>query len=212
MRSDHSIHFFDAHFAGQIDRQDYRLNPFEQAALPHLKGRVLDVGCGMGNLAVEAARRGCTVVALDGNQAAIEHLQRRAAAAGLPIDARVADLREPRITEPFDAIVSIGLLMFFDCATARRCLDNIRSQVRAGGIAVINVLIEGTTYLDMFDPAGHCLFGRDELQQQFAGWEILGVDYRDFDVPPGSEPAPGTSVRVQRKSFITLIARRPLPG
>lgn len=212
MRSGHSIHFFDAHFARQIGAQDYTLNPFEAAALPHLKGRVLDIGCGMGNLAVEAARQGCEVVALDGNQTAIHHLQQRAAAERLAIDAQVTDLRELRITESFDAIVCIGLLMFFDCAAARCCLDNIRLQVRDGGIAVINVLIEGTSYLDMFDPAGHCLFGRHELQQQFAGWAILDADYRDFDVPPVAESAPGASVSVPCKSFITLIARKPLTG
>ena len=43
----------------------------------------------------------------------------------------------------FDAIVSIGLLMFFDCATARRVLADVRAHVRPGGVAVVNVLVEG---------------------------------------------------------------------
>jgi tellurite methyltransferase len=158
----------------------------------------LDFGCGMGNLAVAAAKQGCEVLALDGSHSAIDFLCRRAASEQLAIDARVADLREYQITETYDAIVSIGLLMFFDCATARRVLANLQAHVRAGGVAVINVLVEGTTYLDMFDPAGHCLFARGEMQEQFASWQIISAEFRDFD-------APGNL----RKSFITLIAQKP---
>ena len=36
----------------------------------------------------------------------------------MPIEAVEADLRTYKITEDFDTVVSIGLLMFFDCPTA----------------------------------------------------------------------------------------------
>lgn len=45
--------------------------------------------------------------------------------------------------------------------------------MRPGGVAIVNVLVEGTTYLGMFDPSGHCLFSRDEMHKRFAGWQIL---------------------------------------
>jgi tellurite methyltransferase len=70
--------------------------------------------------------------------------------------------------------------------------------VRPGGLAAINVLLEGTTYMAMFDPGGYCLFGRDELSNAFAGWEMVLSRHEDF-------PAPGDTV----KRFHTLIARRP---
>jgi tellurite methyltransferase len=89
--------------------------------------------------------------------------------------------------------------MFLDCPTAFRCLEELKQCVRPGGTAIVNVLIEGTTYMEMFDPSFHCLFSRDELQRRFAGWEILRAEYRDF-------PAPGQRV----KAFETLIARRPV--
>ncbi len=195
-----SIDFFDRQFRQQIDAGDTRLNPFEQAALPHVKGRVLDLGCGMGNLAVAAARRGCTVLALDASPAATEHLSGIARAEQLALEARAADLRDYRIAGEFDTIVSIGLLMFFDCAAAKRLLARIRDHVAPGGTAVVNVLIEGTTYLDMFDPAGYCLFERDALRERFADWQIVQHERSEFDAPRGT-----------RKVFATVIARRPSP-
>jgi len=198
MATTSSIRFFDAQFQRQLRDAALELNPFEIAALPYLQGRVLDFGCGLGNLALAAAARGCTVVALDASEVAIEHLRRTAVARGLSIEAAVADLRDHEIGEDFDAAVSIGLLMFFDCETASRQLAQLQSCVRPGGVAVVNVLIEGTTFLDMFDPAGCCLFERDALQRRFAGWDLLHCDFQDFAAPGGSV-----------KSFVTLIARKP---
>ena len=71
MNTDSSVSFFDQQFQRQVRESDLALNPFEQQALPHLQGVVLDYGCGLGNLALAAARRGCNVVALDGSYNAI---------------------------------------------------------------------------------------------------------------------------------------------
>ena len=138
------------------------------------------------------------MVALDGSETAIRHLQGRGTRESLSIEAALADLRTYEVTEDFDAIVSIGLLMFFDCPTAFRRLANLQMRVREGGVAIINVLIEGTTYMEMFERESHCLFSRTEMEQRFAGWHILHSGFRDFDAPDH---------RV--KSFATLIARKP---
>jgi tellurite methyltransferase len=195
---DQSIAFFDEQFARQIRDHDFQLNPFETAALPHLQGRVLDFGCGMGNLAVAAARRGCRVTALDASAAAIEHLRQVAAAEGLGLDAAQADLRNHAIDADFDCVVSIGLLMFFDCPTALRALAGLQAHVKPGGTAIVNLLVEGTTYVDMFDPGSHCLFERDELARRFEGWTILASEFADYPAPRG-----------RTKCFATLIARKP---
>ena len=47
-----SVQFFEAQFQRQAQGEERVLNRFEQAALPHLQGQVLDFGCGMGALAV----------------------------------------------------------------------------------------------------------------------------------------------------------------
>jgi tellurite methyltransferase len=195
--ANHSIEFFDRQFQRQAAAGDMALNPFEEAALPHLRGRVLDFGCGMGNLAIAAARRGCSVVALDASSTAISHLRQRASHESLAIEAVQADLRDYPLAGDFDAVVSIGLLMFFDCPSAFRVLANLQTCVREGGVAIINVMIEGTNYMDMFGPGGYCLFPRLELERRFAGWDILHSEFRDF-------AAPDQKV----KSFATLMACR----
>lgn|SRR3990167_131997 len=199
MKMASSVEFFDLQFQRQLGAGDLALNPFELAALPHLHGRVLDFGCGLGNLAITAARRGCSVVALDASHAAIEHIRHVATNDMLAIEASEVDLRSHQLTEDFDTVVSIGLLMFFDCPTAFHQLAHLQSHVRPGGTAVINVLVEGTTYLDMFDVHGHCLFTRGEMLGRFAGWNVLSHEYRNFEAP---------TRRI--KSFVTLIAQKPL--
>lgn len=193
-----SVDFFERQFRRQIAGHDYALNPFEIRALPYLEGEVLDLGCGLGNLALDAARHGARVTAFDASDCAIEDLARRAAAEGLAVDARACDLREWRPERSWDAVACIGLLMFFDPRAAHAGLTAIRDAVRSGGVAIVNVLVEGTTYLDMFGPAGHCLFACGELAGAFAGWNVLH-EFRD------RYPAPGD----REKRFETVIVRRP---
>lgn len=197
MKTTPSVTFFDTQFQRQVRDGDFALNPFEKTALPFLRGRVLEFGCGLGNLAVAAAERGCSVVALDASHAAIEHLRYVVSERALPIEAYEAELRDYELREDFDVVVSIGLLMFFDCPAALRQLASLQSHVRRDGIAIVNVLVEGTTYLDMFDRRGHCLFAREEMRRRFAGWSMLHYEYQDFDAPNG---------RV--KSFVTVIAQK----
>jgi tellurite methyltransferase len=190
-----SVEFFDRQFERQVREADYALNPFERAILPHLFGEVLDLGCGLGNLSLAAARAGCKVSALDASPAAIADLGRRAGA--LQLKASLADLRHYEPDRQYDCVVAIGLLMFLACPEARALLGRIRDAVRPNGLAAVNVLIEGTTYMDMFDPAGYCLLGRDELTAAFEGWQIVLSRHEDFAAP-----------RDTIKRFHTLIARR----
>lgn len=193
-----SIDFFDRQFRQAPAESSLKLNPFEEQALPWVRGDVLDFGSGMGNLAFAAAGRGCRVVALDGSAAAVDHMQRRATLEGLPVVATQADLSAYPINDSYDTVVSIGLLMFFDGPVAWAVLADLQRSVRPGGCLVLNVLVEGTTYMDMFDPQRHCLFTPAALQQRFDGWRIHSCELSDFD-------APGQTI----KRFCTLIAHKP---
>jgi tellurite methyltransferase len=202
MASSRSVAFFENQFRQQVAGRDFALNPFESAVLPHLRGSVLDFGCGLGNLAIQAARSGHPTLALDGSITAVEHVERIAGDERLPLRAARADLRRYREAHGFDSVVSIGLLMFFDCPTAHRQVDYLKSIVRPGGIAAINVLTEHTTFMDMFSPEGHCLFRTGELARLFEGWEILLSEDSAFPAPRGTT-----------KAFSTVVARRPVqPG
>jgi len=198
MTANASIDFFDRQFRQPLTQAALELNPFERAALPHLQGELLDCGCGLGNLAFAAAAQGCRVTALDASPAAVEHVARRAAAEHACIAAAQADLRDLVLDRDYDAIVAIGLLMFFDCPTAQRVLSHLQAHVRPGGVLAVNVLVEGTTFMDMFDPQQHCLFAPDALAVQCRGWQVLHEAISEF-------PAPRDTV----KRFATLVVRRP---
>src|SRR6516164_3157355 len=129
-----SVDFFDKQFARQVAEREFALNPFEQALLPFLSGHVLDLGCGLGNLAVAAATKGCRVTAIDASPTAIAHLARRAADEELRITASEADLGTMEIQGEFDCVVAIGLLMFFPREVAQSGLARIRNLVKAGGL------------------------------------------------------------------------------
>jgi tellurite methyltransferase len=198
MMKNRSIDFFETQFQEQTRAGDFALNPFEVLALTFVHGRVLDLGCGVGNLSIEAARRGCSVVALDGSPTAIAHIRRQAKLGHFAIEPEQVDLSTYRIAEPFDTVVAIGLLMFFPKDRALELLADIKAHVRPGGNAIVNVLTEGTTYLDMFEPAHYCLFAEDELQQHFSGWDLLESRSHRFN-------APGSTTKV----FATVVGRKP---
>jgi 2-polyprenyl-3-methyl-5-hydroxy-6-metoxy-1,4-benzoquinol methylase len=73
--------------------------------------KVLDAGCGTGDLAIALARRGHDVTGFDVSGVAIETARRKAAAAGLAIHFEVQDAtRVSLAAAPFDSVVDSGLL------------------------------------------------------------------------------------------------------
>jgi len=197
-----SVRFFDAQLRRQDAAGEFALNPFEARALPFICGRVLDLGCGLGNLAIAAATSGAQVTALDASPTAIQSLTARARVLKLDIVTRCADLSDYAPEGEFDAVVAIGLFMFFPRGVARRQLGRALSAVRPGGTAIIKVLIEGTTFMEMFDlERGYCLFAEDELPLALKRWQVLDDRIELFDAPGGTA-----------KRFRTSIARRPSSG
>jgi tellurite methyltransferase len=193
-----SVNFFEQQFQRQVGEREFALNPFERLALMHVRGRVLDLGCGLGNLAIEAARQGCNVTAVDASATGVAHTQQTALGERLSLSAFVADLESWSIDRDYDTIVAIGLLMFFPRDRALAMLDDIRRHVAPGGKAVINVLITGTTYTDLFDPEHHHLFEPEELKQAFQGWSSVCCQEDQFAAPGG---------KVKRSC--TLVAEKP---
>jgi len=84
------------------------------AALDVRGQRVLDLGCGTGRACLHLARRGAQhVTGLDFAPRAVVAAREAAAAAGLPLDARVYDVLEPPPAElagGFDQLLSVGCL------------------------------------------------------------------------------------------------------
>jgi tellurite methyltransferase len=198
MANNKSVTFFEAQFQRQVREQEYMLNPFETLALDYVQGSILELGSGLGNFSLEAGRRGHHVIAVDASPTAIARLNKDSELEGLPVHGIQVDIENWTIDESYDTIVAIGLLMFFRCETALKLLTAIQEHVKPGGRAIVNVLIEGTTYLGMFDPDNYYLFRRNELEEQLDGWTILESRTQTFSAPEGT-----------RKDFSTLIAEQP---
>ena len=201
MTRNRSIEFFETQFERQLRDRDYALNPFETLALDYLDGTVLDLGAGLGNLSLEAGRRGHRVFAVDACPAAVARVNADAKREGLSVQAVQADIGTCVIDRSYDTIVAIGLLMFFRRERALELLRSIQGHVRPGGRAIVNVLTEGTTFMGMFDAENHYLFHQGELEKHFGGWKILEERQETFPAPEGAI-----------KEFATVIAEKPKQG
>lgn len=99
--------------------------------------RVLDAGCGTGALAVEAARRGASVLGVDLSQTLIDlarerlpaELQRGEATGSVHL--ACADLLDPSLGS-FDYVVGMDSLIHYEPADAVRVLAGLAPRTRSG--------------------------------------------------------------------------------
>jgi SAM-dependent methyltransferase len=103
-----------------------------EALAPRPQARVLDSAAGAGGAALELARRGHKVTAIDASLAMVARTRERASAMGLVLEALTMDgqdLAFPKAS--FDAALSIlGVILFPD---AVRGLSELRRVVKPGG-------------------------------------------------------------------------------
>jgi SAM-dependent methyltransferase len=100
-------------------------HPPERRALRLVRGRVLDVGCGAGRVALELQRRGHEVVGIDPSPLAVEVCRRRGVQ-----DARVLGLRDVDETlGAFDTVIMFGnnFGLFGDARKARARLRRLHA-------------------------------------------------------------------------------------
>ena len=128
-------------------------------------------------------------MAVDAGRTAIERIKTEAQREGLSVHAIQADIDTWGIDQQYGSIVAIGLLMYFQRERALGLLRSIQEHVSPGGRAVVNVLAPGATSTDMLDEDSCYLFPPDELQEQFADWQILYLETDGAEVTVIAERA-----------------------
>jgi ubiquinone/menaquinone biosynthesis C-methylase UbiE len=104
--------------------------------------RVLDVGVGNGNAAIEAARRGATVTGIDLTPAQIERARSRSTDEGVQVDLRVGNAEKLDVPDgSFDVVLSMmGVIFAPDHA---RAMAEMARACRPGGTVAITTWAEG---------------------------------------------------------------------
>jgi len=98
--------------------------------------RVLDVGVGTGNAAIEAARRGAAVTGVDLTPAQIELARARCASEGVEVDLRVGDAEALEVPDAgFDVVLSV-MGVIFAPDHARAVAELARVCRPAGTVAI----------------------------------------------------------------------------
>jgi cyclopropane-fatty-acyl-phospholipid synthase len=102
--------------------------------------RLLDIGCGWGSLAVEAAKRGVGVVGLTLSEEQKAWADARVAEAGLAdlIEIRLQDYRQ--ITERFDAVASVEMVEAVGMRWWGAYLDSIARNLKPDGRAALQFI------------------------------------------------------------------------
>jgi cyclopropane-fatty-acyl-phospholipid synthase len=102
--------------------------------------RLLEIGCGWGTLAIEAARRGASVVGLTLSTEQKMWAERKIAEAGLAdrIEIRLQDYRDT--AEQFDAVASVEMVEAVGRRWWSAYLDSIARNLKTGGIAALQYI------------------------------------------------------------------------
>ena len=111
---------------------------------PDLHGvRILDAGCGTGTLAIDLAKRGAEVVAIDLSSTLVEHARERAEEEGVSIDFHSGDMLDPALGT-FDYVVAMDSLIHYDLPEMIASLEALAPRVRE---RMLITVVPGTAML-----------------------------------------------------------------
>lgn len=156
------------------------------AAAPRIVGRVLDAGCGTGELALWLASRGHAVTGIDYLETPLEVARRKGAEQGLAVNFLQIDATAvASIPERFDAVTDCGLFHSFDDANRAAYVDALRSLLEPGARVFMLCMS-----IDEPGTQGPRRVSDEEIRATFFdGWEIESIEQARFEVIPGIQGA-----------------------
>jgi cyclopropane fatty-acyl-phospholipid synthase-like methyltransferase len=145
-------------------------------------GRVLDSGCGSGDLAIWLAEKGGTVTGVDFLEPPLEAARRKAAERAVAVNFLRMDARDlGSIPERFDAVTDCGLFHTFDDAGRSEYVQALATLLEPG--ARLFMLCFAT---DEPGTHGPRRVSEHELRAAFRdGWAIESIEPSRFEVVPG---------------------------
>jgi SAM-dependent methyltransferase len=149
----------------------------EKEAMDHVRGRILDVGCGAGRAALHLQEQGHEVVGIDNSPAAIETCRLRGV-----VDARVISIDEiDSGLGVFDTVLMLGgnLSLLGNRERGKRILGNI------AGVTGEDALIVGASRdrTGSTDPDIVDYFTRNVAQGRRSGQGRICIRYRKYVTP-----------------------------
>jgi len=165
-----------------------------------ITGRILDVGCGTGELALFLAQQGLTVLGLDASAAAIGRARAKATERRLQCEFVVGNALDlASLDHCFDTVIDSGLLHVLSDVDRPRLVAGVHAVLRPGGRYLMQCFSEHASV------PGPRRLTQDDIRRMFAqGWRIESIVASHFEIKadPGgtwrSEDAAAWLARIQR--------------
>lgn len=207
------MQFFDRAYEGtplwEIGRPQPEFVRLEERGA--LVGRILDLGCGTGELALYLANRGHRVWGVDFAPNAIRRARAKAAERGISVEFRVASaLALGSLGATFGTVVDCGLFHVFLDEHRQTYADNVRSVLAPGGTLYLLCFSED----EPTDWGGPRRVSQAELRETFhEGWEVRSIRPGHYEVTtPGVTGRAWlaelrTAGKTERAGRVTTITR-----
>jgi ubiquinone/menaquinone biosynthesis C-methylase UbiE len=144
-----------------------------------ISGRVIELGCGTGENALQFARSGLDVVGVDGSPEAIRQAQAKIAGTGVSATFEIGDVLDlGGDSEQFDTATDSGVFHVFEDEDRPRYSASVHRVLRPGGRLFILCFSERQP-----GDWGPRRVTQRELRDTFtAGWSIESIDEAHFDI------------------------------
>ncbi|MCK7486416.1 MAG: methyltransferase domain-containing protein [Bacillus subtilis] len=197
---DHLATFYDAFIDQAV--YDHYLDLLDKYTV---RGTLLDIGCGTGNLSVELAASGYDVTATDLAEEMLAIVRYRASERGVKLREYVYDMLDP-IAERFDTVIaSMDVINHLaDLEDVHFGFVNIFEALNQNGVFLFDVL--SAEYIDALDG-----YSEDDEEFHFHWQCRRGQDaaqHRPHRHPPSARRRPGPPDRRRDASALGLPADR----